>query len=147
MATADFTRDLRRAVITALKADTTLIAIVPAARIYPSTVPASPTFPFIRWDAPNNIPRGHGCTQGADISFFVHNFAKPRMSGAQVAETAESYCERITALMAKALHRERLALTNATARVRVRSTRVMMDGDERDAFHGLLDCIAAVTIT
>ena len=147
MARADFTRELRRAVVAALKADTGLIAVVPAAQIHTSSVPANPAWPFLRWDAPNSVPVGSLCTQGADVTFFVHAFARNRMSGSQIVETAESQCERITALAAKALHRERLVLTGATARLRVRSTRTMMDGDERDAFHGICDVIARVTVT
>lgn len=141
MATADFTRDLRRAVITALKADAALTALVPAAQIHTSTVPANPAWPFLRWDAPNSIPRGVACTQGAEVTFFVHAFAK-----AAATDTAEAHAERITAAVAKVLHRARLTLPSASARLRVRATRSMMDGAEKDAWHGIVDVIAGVTI-
>lgn len=136
-------RDVRRAVIARLKSDAPLIAVVPAAQIHPSTTPASPTWPFIRWDAPFSVPTGRDCMAGATVTFFVHVFAKPRLQFGAEIETAESFCERISGLAKTRLHLAALTLPNgALAKVRVRSVRTMMDGAESDAWHGVLDCSA-----
>lgn len=141
---SDYIREVRRAVLARMKADTDLTALVPAASIHASTVPANPAWPFIRWDAPQSIPRGVACTQGADVSFMLHCFAKPRESGGAVVETAEDYASRITSAMKKALHRTRFSIEGGTVHLVVRSTRSMMDGDEADAWHGLVNVVARV---
>lgn len=139
-----YIRELRRAVLPRLKADSRVTDLVSPAQIYPSTVPAGHGWPFIRWDAPISSPRGRGCTAGADITFYVHAFAKAPADG---SETAESLCERIMNAIGKALNGWPVTLDGATAKLRVRSVRTMMDGDEADAWHGLVDVIAKVTRT
>jgi hypothetical protein len=139
---SDLIRETRRVVLPALKADAALTDLVSAASIYPSTVPSDHTWPFIRWDAPNSIPRGRGCTDGADLTFMLHCFAKPRMSGTQVLETAEDHASRILTAMHNVIHRNRLPIATGTVRLTVRSSRLIRDGDEASAYHGLLNCFA-----
>jgi hypothetical protein len=140
----DAIREVRRAVLPALKADATLTALVPSARIYPSTVPASPAFPFTRWDGASSLPITE-FLRGAEVSFMVHAFAKPRYSGAAMVETAEDHAGRITSALYGALHRQRFALPGgATFAVRAVSSRLMQDGAETDAYHGIVNAVARV---
>lgn len=63
------------AIISALKADADLIALIPKARIYPQQTPNNPVRPFIKMGAPIVTPiyvDGGDC---ADFSAAIHCFA------------------------------------------------------------------------
>jgi len=69
----DLTQSIRGNILSALKADADLIAVVAAARIYPQTVPAALVFPFVKMGAPITTPQfidgknGSGRSAGGDI--------------------------------------------------------------------------------
>lgn len=138
-------RDVRRAVLTRLKADAGLTAIVAAANIHPSTVPAGAPWPFTRFDAPQSTPLDGACYAGAEVTFLLHSFAKPRLnSGGQVIETAEDHAGRILDAMKLAIHRHRVPVAGGSAPLSVLSSRLLLDGAESTAYHGILSCRARV---
>lgn len=137
----DLLRDSERATIITLKADAALLAIVAKASIEP--VAEEPTWPFIRLDGTQAIPRGRGCTTRSDVTFIVHSFAKPRLGvNAQMIETARDHCGRINSAVVEALHNHRYTVAGVTYKLAVRSSRLMQDGAERDAYHGIANVIA-----
>lgn len=138
---ADLLRDAERATIITLKAAAPLLAIVAKASIEP--VAEEPTWPFIRLDGTQAIPRGRGCTTRSDVTFMVHSFAKPRLGlNAQMIETARDHCGRINSAVVEALHNHRYTVAGVTYKLTVRSSRLMQDGAERDAYHGIANVIA-----
>ena len=139
-------REVRRSVLTHWKNDATLIALVPAGDIFPSTVPDAHGWPFLRWDAPNSIPMAE-FLRGSAVSFMAHAFAKPRYTGATMIETAEDHCSRITSALHASLHRNRLSIGMTSFATMVTSSRVMQDGAEADAYHGVVNCVARCLLT
>lgn len=142
----DLIRDVRRAVLTQMKADDALKALVPADRMYPSTTPATPTFPFTRLDGFNSLPLDGACYAGGTITLLAHGFAKDRKRGSVVEDYAEDVAGKIGSAMKLALHRKRVTIGDATARLNVRSVRLIRDGDDDDAYHTILSVEARVII-
>lgn len=140
----DLIREVRRAVLTHAKGYAPLTALVPAAQNHPSTVPAKPIWPFTRWDAPQSIPIDLSCVSGASVTFLWHGFAKDRYVGGQLVETAEDHAARIGSAMKLAIHNRRLPVAGTTARMTVRSVRLLRDGAEEGAYHVILSCEARV---
>jgi len=137
----DLLRDTERATIITLKADAPLLAIVAKASIEP--VAEEPTWPFVRLDGTQAIPRGRGCTTRSDVTFMVHSFAKPRLGvNTQMIETARDHCGRINSAVVEALHNHRYTVAGVTYKLAVRSSRLMQDGAERDAYHAIANVIA-----
>lgn len=135
----DLIRDVRRATLAALKADSGLTAIVSASEIYPSTVPAEHAWPFMRWDAPSSTP----LTWGATVSFMLHAFAKPRYNGGgAMIETAEDHASRIVTAAYGVVHRNRVAIPGGAARLWSRRTQLIRDGADADAYHGIITVAA-----
>ena len=132
----DRTLPVRRAILTALKADTAVIALVPAASIHPQSPLQEPSWPFIKYGAPAGLPVRASCVDGSEIDVAVHSFAKPRYSGKAMIETAEDHCSRIGAAVLGAIDAHRLPLqTGESARVRTTGWQLLQDGDEADAYH------------
>jgi len=139
--------ETRRIILTALKADSTLTAIVPAARIYGDDVPPSPEFPFVRWDAPSTIPFSlSGAAGSSTTSFMLHAFATARLSASKAKlETASDYANRIISAVHGVVHRNRFSDDDGRIfKVTVASRMSMRDGAEADAWHCLLNCVARV---
>lgn len=134
----------RRVVLAALKSAPEVTALVAADEIYPQTTPEDHGWPFGRWDGPSSIPLNAACVRGAEISFMVHWFAKPRYEAKQMVETAEDHCARILAAASIVLSGNRFTVGGRAFRTRVTSELLRRDGDEADAFHGTLNCIARV---
>lgn len=139
--------ETRRVILTALKSDPTLTAIVPAARIYGDEVPAKPETPFVRWDGPSTLPFSlSGAANSSTTSFMLHSFAKVRLSssGAKI-ETASDYANRIMSAVHGVVHRNRFSDDDGRVfKVVVSSRMSMRDGAEADAWHCLLNCVARV---
>jgi hypothetical protein len=94
----------RRAILATMKADAALTALVPAARIYPQASPVpTPTWPFIIYGSPSGLPIRAACVNGTEITVAVHSFAKARVQGTAVVETAEDHASRIGAAVVAAL--------------------------------------------
>lgn len=72
----DLTHVIRGKIIAALKADTDLNAIVPAARVYPQATPATLAYPFIKIGAPITTPQFIDGRNGTDCSAAIHCFTK-----------------------------------------------------------------------
>lgn len=141
----DLIRDVRRAVLIHLKGDADAKALVPAANMYPSTTPALPSWPFSRMDGFQSTAIDMSCVAGATVTFLLHGFAKPKMQGAAVVDTAEDQASRIATAFKLALHNRRLPVEGgATARLRVLSVRLLRDGDEETAYHAILSMEARV---
>lgn len=137
----DLTLPIRRASLAELKADTALLALVPAASMYPQTVSASPAWPFVKMGSPSGQPIRAACVDGNEGIFAVHGFAKPRTNGSgQVVETAEDHAARIGAAIASALDRKVLTLDGGQrARLLWTNSQLLMDGGEADAFHAVVN--------
>ena len=128
---------VRRALMTRLKGDAALTALVPAASINP---PGTPTWPFIVLRAPVTQRLKAGCVNGGQGSWDVHAFAGPRLSGGAVVETAEDHAGSIGAAIEAALADNWLALPNeAKVRVRLSDIRLLQDGDP-DHYHWFCQC-------
>jgi hypothetical protein len=141
---------VRRALLTTLKADTGLTALVPASSIHPLAVTGSagapePIWPFIKLEAPRTLRLRAACVVGGTVSVDVNAFAKARYdtAGAMI-ETAEDHAGRIGAAIEAALSDRHLALEGgADARVRLDDIRLLQD-DEPDAFHWFAQVTARV---
>lgn len=135
-------KPLRAAVLTHLKADAGLTAIIPAARLYPATTPAQPTWPFGRFDTPQSVPLDLTCVAGSTVTFRYHGFAK----GTSNVETAEDEALRIAAALEHALHNRRIALPSLStdAKITVTSAQAIMDGAEQSAWHAIVSCSARI---
>jgi len=131
----DSTIPIRRGMLQLAKANTALIAIVPAARIYPQATPAKPTFPFIRSGAPSSVPVRASCVDGGEWTVAMHGFTKPRMTGNKIAETAEDYAGRLGAALASALDGRIITLSNGTGRITWLGSQLLQDPDEAECFH------------
>lgn len=131
--------------LTALKTTATLTALVKATEIYPSTTPEGHEWPFGRWDGPSSIPIKAACVDGAEITFMMHWFAKPRFDDrGRMIETAEDHCGRIMEAASPVLSGNRFEANDRLFRVRVTSELLRRDGDEADAYHGTMNCVARV---
>lgn len=141
----DLIRDVRRAVLAHLKADTAAKALVPAANMFPSTTPPTPPWPFSRMDGFSSTAIDLSCVAGATVTFLLHGFAKPKMHQQTMLDTAEDQASRIATAFKLAIHNRRVPVEGgASARLRVTSTRVLRDGDEETAYHAVLSVEARV---
>lgn len=132
----DNTLPVRRAMLTALKADAGMIAIVPAEDIHPQAPLSVPSWPFVKAGAPSGVPIRASCVDGGEITVAFHGFGKARLNGSsQVIETAEDHAARIGAAMAAALDGKVLTIPGGTAKVRWTGSQLLQDGAESDAFH------------
>lgn len=127
----------RRAILITAKADAALTALVPAARIYPQVSPvASPVWPFIIYGSPSGLPIRAACVNGTEVTVALHSFAKARMQGTSILETAEDHAARIGAAIAKALDGKRPALpSGGYLSIRFTGSQLLIDGGEAGAFH------------
>lgn len=131
----DTTIPLKRAALTALEADADAAAFF--ASIHPL---GEPEWPFARYSGPSAVPLKAACVDGATIEFTVHVFAKPRYDAGAMIETAEDHAGRGGALVAAALDGLALELDadfDARARIVWRSSRLLPDGGEPDAYHSV----------
>lgn len=127
-------RLVRRAVLARLKADSALTALVPAASIYPQAA-GEPAWPFIKLGPTGTLRLRAACVNGGLVSVDVHAFARARLSGGQVVETAEDHASRIGAAIETALADNRIALEGGgTANIELGDIRLLQD-QEPDAFH------------
>jgi hypothetical protein len=140
--TIDPTIYTRQKVIAALKADATLTAIVPAARIYPQKTPDQPTFPFIRMGALSFQPlRGDGGA-GGQATGAVHCFTKASAS----TPDAEAQAASIQRRMAEVIDAiNDMDVNNLQLSIHVTGGQLLMDAAEADCFHGLVNFDAVAT--
>lgn len=140
----DLIRETRRAVLEHLAANPAVTAIVAPSSIHPMQTPPLPAWPFVRFDAPQSTPIDMACVAGAALTFLLHGFAGDRLDGGALVETAEDHASRLGSVLKAALHLRRLPIGDTTALTRVRSVRLLRDGEESGAYHAVLSCAARV---
>ena len=141
----DLIREVRRGALSHLKADAASVALVPAGNMHPSTTPPTPAWPFSRMDSFQSSALDVSCAAGATVTFQLHAFAKPKMQGQSVLDTAEDQVSRMATAFKIAVHNKRVAIDGgASARLKVRSVRLLRDGDEESAYHAILSVEARV---
>lgn len=126
---------VRVAVLTRLKADTGLLALVSSASIDPNPEVA-PVWPFVSTDSYTAQPFEAACVRGGIVTGSLHGFAGPRKNGSnQVVEFARDHAGRIGAALQRALHCKRLEIEGGgNARIRLSDIRLLSDGSPQ-AFH------------
>lgn len=131
----DSIREVRRAMLTILKQDAAVTALVPASQLYPQTAPANHAWPFGAIGSPSGIPIVGTCLDGQEITVAVHGFAKPREASGAILESAEDHASRIGAAFAKALDRRKAVIPGGRMTIAWRGSQLLRDGDEAGAFH------------
>lgn len=125
-------RLVRRAILSRLKVDADLIALVPAASINPR---GGATWPFIVMRAPVTQPMRAACVRGGEVVWGVHVFAGPRLSAGAVVETGEDHVGRIGARIEALLDGVRVSIEGGgTAHMLLSDIRLLDDGDP-DSYH------------
>ena len=138
---SDLLRATERAAVISLKADAPLLAIIAKASIDP--VAEAPDWPFVRIDATQAIPQGRGQTARSEVTFLLHSFAKPVYDGnGAMTETARDHCGRLNSAVVEAIHNHAYEVAGRRYRFAVRSSRLMHDGAEVDAYHGIVSVVA-----
>lgn len=125
-------KTVRRALLTKLKADAALTALVPAANIDPD---GAPEWPHIILRAPvTQRLRATGVVGGL-VTFDIHAFARAREEAGIEVEDARDHAGSIGAAIETALFDNRMALEGGgVARVRLSDIRLLEDGTP-DAYH------------
>lgn len=137
----DLLRETERAILITLKANAALLSIAPKTSIGPTT--EEPVWPFIRLDGTQAVPQGRGCTARSEVTFMLHSFARPRYNGAgAVIETARDHAGRLQSAAIEAIHNHAFMIGGRRYRFTVRSSRLMQDGAEADAYHGIASVVA-----
>lgn len=134
----DSSLPVRKAIISTLKADADLTALVPVARIYGVEPPANPTWPFTRYGFASQLPLRASCMDGATIVGSVHAFAKG---------PGEDAVSAIAAAIARALDGKVLTLSTpypATAHITWTGSQILRDTDEAAAYHAVVNFEASV---
>lgn len=137
----DLLRAVERACVISLKADAPLAEIVATSSVDP--VAEDPTWPFVRLEGTQAIPAGRGCTARSEVSFQLHSFAKPvyNEDGA-MTETARDHAGRLNSAVVEAIHAHAFEVDGRRYRFAVSSSRLMRDGDEAGAWHGIANVVA-----
>lgn len=138
---SDLLRETERACTIALKADAPLAALVAEAAIDPTD--EAPEWPFIRLDGTQAVPQGRGCTARSEVTFLLHAFAKPYYTApGALAITARDRGGRLTSAIVEAIHGHAFIVDDRRYRFTARSSRLMQDGAEADAWHGIVSVVA-----
>lgn len=125
----------RRYVLSLLKNDAALTALVPSASIYPQSPPALPAFPFIKYGGPSELAVSAACVSGSDIRVSVHGFSKGRAVAGALVETAEDHASRIGQAIRGALERKRATIDGVSIGIRWLGSVLTEDGEGADAYH------------
>ena len=143
MTTLDPSLSIRGKIIAALKSDSALIGIVPAARIYPSKSPASPVFPFIR------VPMLIGTVaeldggSGSDQSGVIHCFTKLATAVPDPEAQAATINRHIVRIISQI---DDVDLGDGESLgVQATQTQVIEDSAEADAYHGIVSVRATAS--
>jgi hypothetical protein len=129
----------RRALLERAKADAGLTDLVPAASISPD---GAPSWPFMLVASPRTLRIRAACVRGATVSFDVHAFAGPRLSGGQIVETGYDHASRIGDAIETVFANNNLTLEGgANCRIRFSDMQLLPD-DDPDHWHWLsqLNC-------
>lgn len=122
---ASVTVAVRRAILTHLKADAAVTALVPAASIYPPRRPKESGWPFVAFDHINRAPFRASCLNGATMRCQLTAFAKG--DGEAAANISGAIVDSLDGAV--------LQLEGGgTAHVRFLEDNVLQDGDEASAW-------------
>lgn len=136
---------VRQKIIETMKGSVPLTALVPASRIYPQKTPPSPSWPFIRMGALADSTIRTDCGVGGEVSGAVHCFTKasastldPEAAAANIKRRIASALDAISA-MAVTIDGEAHQLD-----VQVTGGQLLVDPEEADAFHGIVEFEATI---
>jgi hypothetical protein len=133
----DYILPVRRAVLPALKAFPPLLELIPAASMWPSTVPASRTFPFTRFGSVVATPFRASGLDSSSLRVSIQAFTKALMADDQIVATAEDQAFRVGSAIKDALDGRTIALEGDNAgKVRLAwiASSPQRDGAEADAW-------------
>ena len=137
MTIIDQTDNARKAILARLKADSGLTALVPAARIYPSRTPAALAWPYIKLGVINDLPyRPSGASGSQNLVGTVTVFTKSSATSLD----SEKQCHQIRKELMRILDTQSsIPLTGGKFNLHYDGGTVMQDGDEADAYHGVVN--------
>lgn len=125
-------RLVRKALLSRLKADAGVQALVAPDSVNP---PGEPAWPFIALRAPVTRRLRAACVNGGLVSWDIHAFARARQSGGADVETAEDHAGRIGGAIERALADNRIVLDDdSICRIEMGDMRLLED-EEPGAFH------------
>lgn len=119
---------LREAIVTALKADVALIALVTAAKIFGEFPGSEPDRPFIRYGEADAVPLRSSCHEGAAIAFPIHAFSAEKFTD----EVMDMNAAIVACLDGKVVTLD----GGAKATIVLGSSQLLRDGADPNAWHG-----------
>lgn len=131
MATAATTRAIRAALISHLKADPSVTAMVPSARIFPQQVPASIEWPYSFLGASIGTPDRASCLDGRVSRLAIHTYARTVTNGPSGESQADDIADAIAASL------DGLHIASADMDVTWISNTTIRDPSESSAFHSI----------
>lgn len=141
--TLDPSLSVRGKIIAVLKGDAQLVAIVPAARIYPGKNPPSPTFPFIRVPMLVATVAALDGGGGSDHSGPIHCFTKGSAANPDPEAQAATINQHITRVLSQI---DTIDLGDGESLgLHVQQTQVFSDSAEADAYHGIVSVRATAS--
>lgn len=136
LAASDYSLQVRRAVLIALKSDVAFAGLT-GGRVYPESPPATPTFPFARWGFAVSTPDAWSCTSGAVMSCQLSVFSKS--AGTDECARLIRNAVRVLDLKPLTLQVDQDTGIGATAfDVRVTQTQIIRDTAEAECYHGII---------
>lgn len=132
-------RQARRTILIRAKNAAGLIALVPKANIDPDGVKP---WPIIMVEAPVMAETFGACANGADVSFDVHAFAGPKLSGSSVTMTGYDHICAIGEQIDTVLARNNITLEDGSHCKFTWSDRRILKDNDPDHWHwfGQLNC-------
>lgn len=143
MTTIDPSLSVRGKIISALKADAQLTAIVPAERIYPGKTPATVVFPFIRVPMLTGTAAELDGGGGSEQTGVIHNFTKLATGNPDPEAQAATINAHIVRIVSGI---DSVPLSDGESLgAHAVQTQVLEDGAEADAFHGIVQVRATAS--
>jgi hypothetical protein len=142
----DYIRPVRRAALPCLKVFDPLLELIPAASMFPGTVPASRTLPFLRFGTMIGTPFLASGLDSASIRFSVQAFSQALMQAGAEVSTAEDQILMIGSVVKDALDNQTLTLENGMkVRIQWVTSSPRRDGDEEGAWMTTVTFIGEVS--
>lgn len=126
--TSDHSLDIRRAIVTELKADAAIASQV-GTRVYGDEVPAKIEWPFIRVGQIIAGPYDATCLEGTEATFAVNTFAIGDTATMTLNGFIEDHLDGAAPSIGAGAHTVSLDWTN---------TQIVRDTAEADKFHGIV---------
>lgn len=142
--TLDPSLSVRGKIIAALKGDTQLTAIVPAARIYPGKMPAAPTFPFVRVPMLTGTVAELDGGSGSEQAGVIHCFTKLAAASAPDPEGQAATINRHIVRILSQIDDTPLD-DGESIGVHAVQTQIIEDSAEADAYHGIVQVRASAS--